>query len=222
MTGRHARARGFTLLELLVAITLLAMLMAALFGALRLGTRVWETGEARLDASARIQVVQGLLRRQLAGTVPLIETSRDPRRAGALLFVGASDALRFVSLLPEHLGAGASLMELALRPPAQDSGPADLVLRTRPLDLGGSELGAGSDEPESEERVLIEGVERLEVAYFGIGRSGAAPIWWQEWQGQRSLPALVRMRVDFPPDDVRRWPELIVGLMVDLPPPSQL
>ena len=53
-------------------------------------------------------------------------------------------------------------------------------------------------------------------------RPGAAPIWWQEWQGQRSLPALVRMRVGFPPDDGRRWPELIVGLMVDLPPPSQL
>jgi general secretion pathway protein J len=223
MTGRHARARGFTLLELLVAITLLAVLMAALFGALRLGTRVWEAGEARLDAGARIQVVQDFLRRRLAGTVPLIETAPDPRRAGSLLFVGASDGLRFVSLLPEHLGAGASLMELALRPPARGSGPADLVLRMRPLDLGGGDLGGGgAREPESEERVLIAGVERLEVAYFGVGRPGAAPIWWQEWQGQRSLPALVRLRVDFPRDDGRRWPELIIGLMVDLPPPSQL
>jgi hypothetical protein len=27
------------------------------------------------------------------------------------------------------------------------------------------------------------------------------------------------MRVGFPQGDGRRWPELIVGLMVDLPPP---
>jgi general secretion pathway protein J len=166
-------------------------------------------------------VVQDFLRRQLAGAVPLLETTGDPRLAGSVLFAGASDGLRFVSLLPEHLGAGASLMELALREPVEDSGPGDLVLRLRPLDLGGDE-SEEADEPESEERVLIAGVERLEVAYFGVAQSGATPIWWQEWQGQRSLPALVRLRVGFPPEDGRRWPELIVGLMVDLPPPSQL
>jgi prepilin-type N-terminal cleavage/methylation domain-containing protein len=33
---------GLTLLELLVAITLLGLLMAALFGGLRLGARAWE------------------------------------------------------------------------------------------------------------------------------------------------------------------------------------
>jgi prepilin-type N-terminal cleavage/methylation domain-containing protein len=43
---RRATEHGFTLLELLVAITLLGLLMAALFGGLRLGARVWETADA--------------------------------------------------------------------------------------------------------------------------------------------------------------------------------
>jgi general secretion pathway protein J len=218
MTARHARQHGFTLLELLVAITLLGVLMAALFGALRLGARVWETGAARLDATARVQVVQDFLRQQLGQTVPLTEITDDPGASGVLLFAGASDGLRFVSLLPEHLGAGASLMELALRQPARAGEPGDLVLRMRPLD-------PSSDGPvpaEIEERVLIERIASLEVAYFGAGRADAAPVWWQEWQDQRSLPALVRMRVGFPQGDGRRWPELIVGLMVDLPLPYQL
>jgi general secretion pathway protein J len=193
------------------------VLMAALFGALRLGARVWETGEARLDASARVQVVQDFLRQQLGQTVPLTEISNDPRDPGAMLFEGARDGLRFVSLLPEHLGAGASLMELALRQPASDGERGDLVLRMRPLDLTGGEARS-----EPEERVLIAGIESLEVAYFGAGQPGEEPIWWQEWQGQRSLPSLVRMRIGFPPGDGRRWPELIVGLMIDLPPPFQL
>ena len=87
-----ARAgQGFTLLELLVAITLLGLLMAALLGGLRLGARVWETGEDRLDASARIQVVQDFLRQRLAeargseaSASPAIETDPVvPRPAGS-------------------------------------------------------------------------------------------------------------------------------------------
>ena len=107
MSRQHHSARGFTLLELLVAITLLGVLMAALFGALRLGARVWETGEARLDDSARVQVVQDFLRRRLGQTMPLTEVTDDPHAAGELLFAGEPDRLRFVGLLPEHLGAGA-------------------------------------------------------------------------------------------------------------------
>jgi general secretion pathway protein J len=218
MTAHGVRERGFTLLELLVAITLLGMLMAALFGALRLGTRVWETGEARLDASARVQVVQDFLRQQLGQTVPLAEISDDRRASGAMLFEGASEDLRFVSLLPEYLGAGANLMELGLSAPHGAGQASDLVVRVRRLDL----LDGTASETETEERVLIEGVESLELAYFGSERPDATPKWWQEWQGQRSLPRLVRMRVGFPEGDGRRWPELIVGLMVDLPPPFQL
>jgi general secretion pathway protein J len=211
------RARGFTLLELLVAITLLGVLMAALFGALRLGARVWETGEARLDASARVQVVQDFLRRQLGQTMPLIEATEDPRAAGGLLFMGEPDRLRFVSLLPDHLGAGAWLMELGLSEPAQVRAPGDLVIRWRQLDL----TGEADAVPQAEERVLIEAVERLEIAYFGGSLTGQAPGWWQQWQQQPSLPTLVRLRLAFPAGDARAWPELMVAPMVDLAPPSQ-
>jgi general secretion pathway protein J len=218
MTALDTRQRGFTLLELLVAITLLGVLMAALFGALRLGARVWENGEARLDASARVQVVQNFVRQQLGQTVPLTAVGDDPRAAPAMVFVGTSGGLRFVSLLPAHLGGGVSLMELALRPSPDGGELQDLMLRMRPLDL----TGDGTTRPEPEERVLIAAIASFELAYFGVGRPGAAPVWWQEWEGQQTLPALVRMRIGFPERDRRRWPELIVALMVDLPPAFQL
>ena len=50
----QAAAHGFTLLELLAAIMLLGLLMAVLFGGLRLGARVWETADARLDPSSSL------------------------------------------------------------------------------------------------------------------------------------------------------------------------
>jgi len=214
---RPRQQAGFTLLELLVAITLLGALMAALFGALRLGTRVWETGEAQLDASARTQVVQDFLRQQLGQTVPLIQFA-DRGRIDSMLFVGTSDWVRFVSMLPEHLGAGARLMELERRESTRSGGSADLVIRIQPLDPTEND-GATADD---EERVLIENIESLEINYFGSASPNAKAVWWQQWQDQRDLPRLIRIRVDFPPDDRRLWPELIIALMVDLPPVSQL
>ncbi|MEM7024310.1 MAG: prepilin-type N-terminal cleavage/methylation domain-containing protein, partial [Pseudomonadota bacterium] len=201
------RESGFTLLELLVAITLLGVLMAALFGALRLGNKIWDTGEARLDAIARVQVVQDFLRRQLAQTVPLDEPSE-----GSSVFLGAKDSVRFVSFLPEHLGGGVSLLELALAAPQNGAEHGNLVIRINPIDLDTEAVS----EADAEERVLIEQVEALELAYFGAARPNAEPIWWQEWEAQQTLPRLIRMKLQFPEGDGRRWPELIVGIRVDL------
>jgi general secretion pathway protein J len=203
---------GFTLLELLVAITLLGLLMAALLGGLRLGARVWETGEARLDAGTQVQVVQEFLRQRLAAALPLevVMLAEDGRREFA--FRGASDEVQFAGALPEHLGAGVHLMQLTLAAGGDDGQRRDLVLRWQPLDP----TGEGPEEPpEPEERVLLAGVEALELAYFGALDPREPPAWWSEWTGQDALPGLLRVRLRFPPDDLRRWPELIVHPMVD-------
>ena len=148
--------------------------------------------------------------------MPLSEVTNDPRASGGLLFAGEEDWLRFVSPLPEHLGGGPWLMELGLSEPAQVGARGDLVLRWQPLDLTGD---ADATSP-MVERVLIEAVERLEIAYFGSSVADQEPGWWRQWRHQRSLPTLIRLRVGFPDGDDRSWPELFVALMVDLAPPS--
>ena len=203
---------GFTLLELLVAITLLGLLMAALLGGLRLGARVWETGEARLDASTQVQVVQEFLRQRLAAALPIevVMLAENGRLDSA--FRGTSEEVQFAGSLPEHLGAGVHLMQLTLAAGGDDGQRRDLVLRWQPLDPTGE---GPEDPPEPEERVLLAGVEALELAYFGALDPREAPAWWSEWTEQDALPGLLRVQLRFPPDDLRRWPELIVHPMVD-------
>lgn len=204
--------QGFTLLELLVAITLLGLLMAALLGGLRLGARVWETGEARLDANARVQVVQEFLRQRLAEALPLevVMLAEDGRLGFA--FRGTSEEVRFAGALPEQLGAGVYLMQLTLAAGGDDGERRDLVLRWQPLDPADERP---EDPAEPEERVLLAGVEALELAYFGALDPREAPAWWPEWTQQDAFPGLLRVQLRFPPDDLRRWPELIVHPMVD-------
>ena len=89
MTPRGVPAeQGFTLLEILVAITLLGLLMAALFGGVRLGVRAWEASGTRLDNDTRLTAVQDFLRDRLTqarGSEASAATSQSrtgvPRRA---------------------------------------------------------------------------------------------------------------------------------------------
>lgn len=216
MSGRRdprTAEYGFTLLELLVAITLLGLLMAVLLGGLRLGARVWETADARLDASVRTRVVQDFIRQRLAETLPLEAVPPELAEVGVSepLFVGTIEAVRFASLLPENLGAGIYLMELALAESGHAEGSRSLVLRWRPFEPD----RRTAEQVEPEERVLIEDIEALELSYFGTIDPEQRSDWWQAWEGRPELPRLIRIQVRFADHDERRWPELVVRPMVD-------
>ncbi|MDH3659746.1 MAG: prepilin-type N-terminal cleavage/methylation domain-containing protein [Alphaproteobacteria bacterium] len=190
---------GFTLMELIVAMTLLGMLMAALLGGLKLGSRVWEASEERLAASARMETVRNFLRSRLGEALPptAFAAVSDPEA----IFLGEPHLLRFAGRMSPHQGGGIYLMELALE---RRGGGSDLLLRWSRLDGGG-------EEPTAYERVLVDGVTGFEVAYY----DSSAQHWRRDWRDALVLPRLVRIELGFSGDDPRSWPPMIVELMVD-------
>ena len=110
------------------------------------------------------------------------------------VFVGTIEAVRFASLLPENLGAGVYLMELALAESGHVDGTASLVLRWLPLapdDRTAEEVGPT-------ERVLIEDVVALELSYFGTMDSAQPPDWWQAWEGRRGTASADQGAIELP------------------------
>jgi general secretion pathway protein J len=201
-------AAGFTLLELLVAITLLGLLMVVLLGGLRLGARAWEVTETRLDDSARMQVVQDFVRQRLAQALPWWAIDESGRQW--LLFHGEPDRLEFVAQLPEHLGGG--FHEFALLLDASGA-TRDLVVRWRRI--AAPDEAAAGDVPF--QKVLLPDVEDLDFAYFGTPGADQPAGWLDRWSDLDGLPTLLRMTVRFAPEDPRSWPELIVRPMIDVP-----
>ncbi len=95
---------GFTLLELLIAISLFGLIAVMLHAGLRFGVRAWETQEGAGGLRAEVQVVRELLRRQFERTrVPhAIAVGRDERAA----FAGTEESVTFVAPLPAQLALG--------------------------------------------------------------------------------------------------------------------
>lgn len=196
------RQRGFTLLELLVAMTLLGLVFAVVAGGLRFGATAWERGTETLERTTELQRVHGLLSRQLAGILPY---PSQPRRGGrGVLFEGSQTRLRFVGPAPSQAVAD-GVYDFVLAREDADDGSGVLVLRWRPFDAeDGSPADPGAAGTRSE--TLVRGISGLAFAYLAPPGGGEPAAWQSDWPERGDLPALIRVTVSFPPDDPRAWP----------------
>lgn len=201
---RRFRAQGFTLVELLVGLTLMTLISIVLFGSLRFGMRAWEAVGERSEASTRIELVQTLLRRQLAQARP---ASTDAGKVVAA-FTGRPDGVTFMAPPVRADDANDDLVFVLAKVDADERSHLDLTWRPlRPP--------AGNTNPAEAETAarLIENIATIEIAYYGASDRNRPPGWSDEWSGGHGLPSLVRLRVTFPKGDTRRWPDLIVRLV---------
>ena len=103
MTVPRLRTAGFTLVELLIALVLMAGMASILFGSLSLAARSWDGGEAKVLQVSDMRSAQTYLRAQIAAQYPqrLWKAAELP-----LLFAGARDEMRYAAALPERVAEG--------------------------------------------------------------------------------------------------------------------
>src|SRR5215471_1425892 len=89
---------GFTLMELLVSMSLMGLLAVAILVGFRIGTNAWAKGDTRLDTIRARQFSLDLLNRQIGAMVPYYSKQKiGEAPVDVLLFQGLERALRFVS-----------------------------------------------------------------------------------------------------------------------------
>ena len=89
--------KGFTLLELLISLTILGVIVVIIFGAFRIGIRAWEKGEKDVESRQRQRIVLDLIKRQLASIC--LREVKDANQQ-ALLLKGDNKSIEFVSYIP--------------------------------------------------------------------------------------------------------------------------
>ena len=200
------RARGFTLIELMVALGLLALMSAVLFGSLRLAGRSADAGDAKAEANAGMRLSGEFLRSQLAAQHPqrMRKLQEFP-----LLFGGEREELRFAAPLPGRVGVGGMwYYRLVVAPVPGKREPALVLERVIP-DLDALAMPAFND---PERSVLADDVREVEFAYYGRDRNATpdtAPTWRSRWDDPQQLPLLVRVEVK--PRQGAPWPPLTIA-----------
>ena len=196
--------RGFTLLELIIALVLMALLSGVLFGSISLAGRSTDAGEAKAGAAASMRLAQQFLRTNLEAQHPLrMRKMLD----WPLLFTGAGDELRYAARLPARVaGGGIWYYRLAVK---SDDPRSPLVLERTIPDLAADAL---PDFANAERSVLAEGIASLKIGYFGRAADAApsvAPSWRDQWNDTQRLPLLIR--IDVVPKSGPPWPTLYVA-----------
>ena len=200
---------GFTLLEVMVAMVVLSLIMTASFGALRLGERSWEAGQARSTETETLRSVSGVLQRQFKQILPLSWTENTEK---TIAFSGSRERLQFIAPAPLHHGA-TGLFEYLLRV-EQEEDKASLVLYYRVHDP--DTIGFEPDSVERTRVLLVDGLKDAGFDYFGAPVAKDPLEWHRRWNDDaEAFPKLVRARL-VAQSEQRPWPELYLALTTGL------
>lgn len=206
--GRRLRQQGFTLLELLIALTLLGLILVLLFGGLRLGVRSWDASQKQVDSLNSVRSLENFLRREMSVAYPYRWKAGPTRRVA---FLGERDKLSFVAQLPSRVGGGGLyVISIALE---QQEKQKRIVWRYLPVNALMQDFSALS---EATQMVLaaseLDTVEDIGLSYFGSESEGAAPRWLDRWENDTLLPTLIRVQVRL--SNGAEWPDFVVAPML--------
>ena len=136
---RPQREAGFTLLELLVVISIFSLLLIALSSGVHFAGRAWRTQEDQIVKQGDINAVQTVLRQMLAS---------------GKSFEGGPQNIKFIGRMPTAL-ARSGLYDVEISESA-----GRLLLNWRPH-FKGSAASASENST-----VLLDGLRRLDVSYY--------------------------------------------------------
>ncbi|WAH56008.1 prepilin-type N-terminal cleavage/methylation domain-containing protein [Pseudomonas silvicola] len=194
-------ASGFTLLEMLFALVLLAVLMALLGTALLGANRAALKGEHYGQRLEAVRASQNFLHHALEGALPveLPAEGEQPR-----VFDGQRQRLVFAAGLNSALGGGLQVHTLEL---VGLGGHQALQVRFE-------QLLRGVARPWGQPQVLLEDVRDLRLSYRGRDDRGQPTAWLPRWPWPARLPQAVRIELDSA--GPVPWVAQVVALRLDL------
>lgn len=209
MLNHRSFDKGFTLIEMLIAISLLGIMVVLLFASLRIAAESWNSGEAKISEVNKKAVVYQFFKRHLSTARPLPtyvdDQQQDAQEPPKPVFQGLPQSIRFVSALPAASARrGLQVFHVGLDP----QHPSLLKVALTPYQQTDSEPSA------AEPVVLLENVKDFKISYFGVNTANGdgSGGWQDQWQEAEQLPRLVRIAIEL--EDGSFWPDMIFPLRI--------
>ena len=207
---KRRQVRGFTLLELLVSLGLLAIMAGFLFSSIGTVGRAWQHIET---AGARTgdQAVRDYIQRRLSQAAYVLR--RTGGAGDVLAFAGSPDKVRFVAETDGSLSvAGLYDVTIGLDEDAAFGAAARSMLVEEKLYRPRERSQV--DPRHAHRRELASNIVSLKFRYFGRQSfEDQAAKWHESWTSRRYLPRLVSVQISAAGADrqTEQWPEIIAG-----------
>ncbi len=196
--GRDSRA-GVTLMELLIAVTLLSLLSVGLLFALRIGMTAYSRTQARLMDNRRVMGAQRILEQELEGMIPVVSNCMEARTA---FFQGSSQSMRLVSSfsLQGAWRGRPQVLEIFVAPGSDGSGVRLLVNETPytgPAAMGKLCGGGGAFGPSvgPNSFVLADKLAYCRFNYLARPKDMMMAAIWSPQFGSQTWPQAVRIEM---------------------------
>ncbi len=195
--SRFSLVWGFTLLEMLLAITIFSMVVGVIFTSFRLGSSSWEKGEKDIERYQRIRIVAELIYREVRSCFPYVLTPGElDKHVKFYAFFGEPDSLKFVSSAGlSNAQRGLFILEFWV------SGKNGLMVgQDRAL---GNNLADLSLRGEESATIIDQNVKKIRFRYYDQKKKGEKGEWVQHWDPrdkldrEMRLPRAVEVSIDF-------------------------
>ena len=194
-------AAGFTLLEVLVVMSLLSLVMLGMGSALRTTAQTGERVDHRLLQADELRTATSFIYSTL-GRIS-VQKFNTPVAVGQspYFFVGQPDAMAWIGIMPARYGAGGRYyFKLSL---GELDGKRGLVIHFLPW----TDASPLPDWTQAEGRVLVPGATAFSLQY--LDTTTDAPEWSPVWTSPEGPPDRVQLSLQGPEGP---WPSLVVPL----------
>jgi general secretion pathway protein J len=217
-TGNQEGDSGFTLLELIVSMTILAIIVTVVFSSLRIGSRAWEKGEADIRDNQRLRVVSDLIRRQISSARQCRVYGKSQKKL-PFYFKGYPDGLKFVSALSLQYDNPYPYVQVTYLAKASNDGMFGFIAKEDDIILPGVFV---SEENRKKYDVidtrLLSGLQTLSFSYLEI--TDGQFLWRNHWDAgvREKLPEAVRIVLK--PKSIAEPVTIIAQIGESFSPPS--
>jgi prepilin-type N-terminal cleavage/methylation domain-containing protein len=182
MSPRPRSERGFTLVELLIALAIVGALLAIAFGGLRVALSAWRQGEDRAEAHQHVRSVALTLARAMSAAYPY-RASRSLAPEPVVLFAGTEQRVEFVTQAPPF-PAAIPIAFTAVIFEFNEGGEPGLVVRQQALP---------NQDPFAKATLVYRDPTVTSVKLAYLDESG----WRDSWDGAetKAAPRAVRLSV---------------------------
>jgi prepilin-type N-terminal cleavage/methylation domain-containing protein len=191
---------GFTLIEVMVALTLLGVVATLLTSGTRLGLDISARTNARTDAVRTEQIERRLIHGQLQGALPFrYWTETEEKRMEHIAFEGDMNGVRLVTRNgmsdgPDNLPRWVDLRRKATTDPL-----APLVIEER-------QVLSPNNQPSESTIARAEMLSCPDARFEYLDKTGEKPEWLSSWSGsdrKAPLPFAIRVECKVPGNPVR-------------------